>query len=214
VLTSPKVHTIRKDLTCKRKGEEDEKMSIPTLSKERAVILIIDPQEKLLPKVYEPERVRANIVLLIRFARVAGLPLMVTTQYEKGIGPIVEEIRREMPGQPCLDKVEFGCFNNKEFLKRMKDMEETRDSLILSGIESHICVAQTALGALEAGYHVHVASDAVSSRTAWNWQVGLERMKQAGAVISSTEMVIFEILKRSDLEEFKAMLPHLRDPVT
>jgi nicotinamidase-related amidase len=189
-------------------------MKSPRLSKENAIILIIDPQEKLLPKVFEPARVTANIILLIRFADIAGIPLVVTTQYEKGIGPIVEEIQGEMPGQSCLDKVEFGCFNNPEFLKRMEDTGGFRNCLVLSGIESHICVAQTALGALEAGHNVHVASDAVSSRTPWNWHIGLDRMKQAGAVISSTEMVIFEILKRSDVEEFKAMLPHLRDPVT
>jgi nicotinamidase-related amidase len=83
--------------------------------------------------------------------------------------------------------------------------------LILSGIESHICVAQTALGALETGYNVHVASDATSSRTQWNWRIGLDRMKAAGAVISSTEMIVYEVLKRSDSAEFKAMLPCLRD---
>jgi len=85
--------------------------------------------------------------------------------------------------------------------------------LILSGIESHICVFQTALGALELGYKVHVASDAVSSRTEWNWKVGLDRMRGAGAVISSTEMMIYETLKKSDSAEFKAILPSLRRPV-
>ena len=106
-------------------------MKSPLLSKENAIFLIIDPQEKLLPKVFEPARVTANIVLLIRFADIAGIPLVVTTQYEKGIGPIVEEIQREMPGQSCLDKVEFGCFNNPEFLKRIEDTGKSRNCLIL-----------------------------------------------------------------------------------
>jgi len=93
-------------------------------------------------------------------------------------------------------------------------MEKSRNTLILSGIESHICVTQTALGAMERGYNVHVASDAVSSRTEWNWKAGLDRMREAGATISSTEMIIFEILKRSDSAEFQEMLPDLRHSVT
>jgi len=188
-------------------------MGPPILSRENSVLLIIDPQEKLLPRVFQPERVTANTILLARFARIMDLPMVVTTQYEKGIGPIVEEIAREIPGQSPIDKVEFGCFSNPIFVKHLEQISTSRKTLVLSGIESHICVAQTALGALEAGYNVHVASDAVSSRTPWNWQIGLDRMKQAGAIISSTEMVIFEVMKRSDLSEFKAMLPHLKGPV-
>jgi len=188
-------------------------MKAHTLSKENAVVLIIDLQEKLLPKVFQPGRVTGNTILLIRFARITGLPLIVTTQYAKGIGPIVEDIRKELPEQCPLDKVEFGCFNNQAFRKCIEQVDRSRNTLILSGIESHICVFQTALGALELGYNVHVASDAVSSRTEWNWKVGLDRMRGAGAVISSTEMMIYEILKRSDSAEFKAILPSLRRPV-
>jgi nicotinamidase-related amidase len=139
--------------------------------------------------------------------------MVVTTQYKKGIGPIVEETAGEIAGESPIDKVECGCFNNPTFVKHLEQFSSARNSLILSGIESHICVTQTALGALERGYNVHVASDAVSARTPWNWQVGLDRMKQAGAVISSTEMAIYEVMKRSDLTEFKAMLPQLRRPV-
>jgi nicotinamidase-related amidase len=189
-------------------------MKTHVLSQKNAAILIIDPQEKLLPKVFEPQRVSGNTILLVRFARIAGLPLIVTTQYEKGIGPIVESIKQELPKESFLDKVEFGCFNNAEFARRIDQMDKSRNSLILSGIESHICVAQTALGAIEQGFNVHIASDAVSARTEWNWKIGLDRMREAGATISSTEMIIFEILKRSDSAEFKEILPDLRDPVS
>jgi len=184
------------------------------LSQENAALLVIDPQEKLLPKVFQPQRVIDNTVLLIRFAGIVGLPVIVTTQYKKGIGPIVEDIRGELPESPILDKLEFGCFSNPEFQERLAKLDRSRNTLILSGIESHICVAQTALGALENGYHVHVASDAVSSRVEWNWKIGLDRMKGAGAVISSTEMIIFEVLKRSDTAAFKRILPDLKDPVS
>jgi nicotinamidase-related amidase len=93
-------------------------------------------------------------------------------------------------------------------------VDRSRNALILSGIESHICVSQTALGALELGYNVHVASDAVSSRSEWNWKICLDRMRDAGAIISSTEMIIYEILKMSDSAAFKAILPDLRRPVS
>jgi len=187
-------------------------MGPPILSRETSVLLIIDPQEKLLPKVFQPERVTANTILLAKFARIMDLPMVVTTQYEKGIGPIVEEIAREIPEQAPIDKVEFGCFNNPAFLKHLEQVNSSRNTLILSGIESHICVAQTALGALGRGYVVHVASDAISSRTEWNWKIGLDRMREAGAIISSTEMIIYEVMERSNLSEFKAMLPHLKRP--
>jgi nicotinamidase-related amidase len=111
-----------------------------------------------------------------------------------------------------VDKLEFGCFNNDHFLEEIKDLGHTRNTVVLCGIESHICLTQTALGALEKGYNVHVASDATSSRTQWNWNIGLGRMRQAGAVISSTEMILYEIMKRSDSAEFKAILPYLRNP--
>jgi len=180
------------------------------LKSEELVILVIDPQEKLHPKIFEHERVTRNCNLLIHLAQVTGIPLVVTTQYEKGLGGIVDEIKSVLPDMGFIDKVEFGCFNNQVFAERIKDLGSSRNTLILCGIESHICVTQTALGALEKGYIVHVASDAVSSRTAWNWQVGLDRMKESGATISSTEMIIYEVLGRSDSPEFKAMLPHLR----
>ena len=77
-------------------------------------------------------------------------------------------------------------------------------------MESHICVMQTALGALREGYRVYIASDAVSSRSEWNWKMGLERMRAAGAVLSSTEMMVYELLQASDSEAFKQMLPHLK----
>ena len=183
------------------------------LSSENCVVLIIDPQERLLPKVFEPQRVTANIILLIRFARIAGLPILMTTQYKKGIGPIVEEIAGEAFGVRCLDKVEFGCFGNPSFREHVQGLGKDRDVLLVAGIESHICVTQTVLGAVENGYGVHVASDAVSSRTARNWELGLDRMKTAGAIMSSTEMAIYELLERSDSPWFKEILPDLRVPV-
>ena len=103
----------------------------------------------------------------------------------------------------------FGCFGSSEFLDRLKGLGG-RDQLVVAGIESHICVAQTVLGALERGYTVHVASDAVGSRSEENRAVGLGRMERAGALVSSTEMAIYELLGRSDGSAFKKMLPLLK----
>jgi nicotinamidase-related amidase len=92
----------------------------------------------------------------------------------------------------------------------LKRLPGNRNTLLLCGMESHICVMQTALAALREGYIVQVASDAVSSRTEWNWKIGLERMRAAGAVISSTEMMIYELMRSSSSPAFKEMLPHLK----
>ena len=91
--------------------------------------------------------------------------------------------------------MEFGCFASNEFCSTLKTLPGNRNTLLLCGMESHICVMQTALGALNAGYLVHVASDAVSSRSEWNWNIGLRRMEAAGAVISSTEMMMYELMQ-------------------
>ncbi|MBW1742885.1 MAG: hydrolase [Deltaproteobacteria bacterium] len=186
-------------------------MTSDLLTSENAIFLIVDLQERLLPKIFEFERVTANCVLLIKFAQIIGIPLLVTTQYERGLGPTVGRIKDVLSEVNSVDKVEFGCFDNERFLEQVRALGHSRNTVVLCGIESHICLTQTALGALEKGYNVHVASDATSSRTQWNWKIGLDRMRQAGAVISSTEMILYEILRRSDSTEFKAILPYLRN---
>ena len=113
------------------------------------------------------------------------------------------------PGAEPIDKVSFGCFGSPEFLERLGTLAG-RNQLLVAGIESHICVAQTVLGALGRGYQVHVAADAVGSRTEENRGVGLRRMERAGALVSSTEMAIYELLGRSDAAAFKKMLPLLK----
>jgi nicotinamidase-related amidase len=175
----------------------------------RTVLVVVDLQEKLLPAIHERERVLRNSLLLLRLAHVLELPLILTTQYRKGLGEIVPEVTLAAPAAAPLDKVAFGCFGSPEFEARMAGFAR-RDQVVVAGIESHICVAQTVLGALAKGFNVHVAADAVGSRTAENREVGLRRMEAAGAVVTSAEMAIYELLGRSDAAAFKAMLPHLR----
>ena len=179
------------------------------LDPKRAVLVMVDLQEKLMPAIHEGERVLRNSQLLLRLAHVLELPVVLTTQYRKGLGGIVPEITLTAPEVAPLDKVAFGCFGSAEFEARIAEFA-VRDQLVVAGVEAHICVTQTVLGALAKGFTVHVAADAVGSRTAENRAIGLRRMETAGAVVTSVEMAIYELLGRSDAAAFKAMLPHLR----
>jgi nicotinamidase-related amidase len=138
------------------------------------------------------------------------MPTMLTTQYSKGLGNTVPDVASLVPETQPIEKLAFSCFGSDAFCSALKRLPGNRNTVVLCGMESHICVAQTALAALREGYLVHVASDAVSSRTEWNWKVGLERMRAAGAVISSTEMVIYETLRSSGTSAFRDMLKHLK----
>ena len=179
------------------------------LRPEDCALAVIDIQEKLLPPIHEKERLMRNAVLLVRLANILKLPVIVSTQYEKGLGPTVAEISSLIPDAKPVDKLEFGCFGNGEYCSTVGGLANRR-TLLLCGMESHICVTQTALGALNQGLNVHVAADAVSSRTELNWKLGLNRMQAAGAVISSTEMMIYELLAKSGTPAFKEMLKHLK----
>jgi nicotinamidase-related amidase len=181
------------------------------LQADDCALVVVDIQEKLLPPIHEKERLVRNAALLLRLAAILKLPVLATTQYVKGLGAIVPEIATLLPaGTAPLDKLEFGCFGNDAFCAAVKALPGRRNTLLVCGMESHICVTQTVLGALRAGYLVHVATDAVGSRAAWNWRIGLERMKTAGAMMSSTEMIIYELLRASGTTEFKEMLKHLK----
>jgi nicotinamidase-related amidase len=185
-------------------------MARRTLEAEQCALVVIDIQEKLLPPIFQKEQLLRNAQLLIRAAAILKIPALVSTQYAKGLGGTVPEISSLLAGTESIDKTLFSCFGSDVFCSVLKRLPGKRNTLLLCGMESHICVAQTALGALREGYLVHVSSDAVSSRAEWNWKVGLERMRAAGAVISSTEMMIYELMRSSSSAAFKELLPHLK----
>jgi nicotinamidase-related amidase len=176
----------------------------------RCALLVVDIQEKLLPPIFQKEQLVRNAKLLIRMGSVLKIPAIVSTQYAKGLGGTVPEVASLLPETEAIDKSLFSCFGSDVFCTLLKTLPGSRNTLLLCGMESHICVMQTALAALRDGYLVHVASDAVSSRSEWNWKIGLDRMRAAGAVISSTEMMIYELMRSSASEAFKEMLPHLK----
>lgn len=180
------------------------------LEAEQCALVVVDIQEKLLPPIFQKEQLVRNSKLLIRAAGVLKIPAIMSTQYAKGLGRTVPEVASLLPETEAIDKDQFSCFGSDVFCTLLRRLPGNRNTLLLCGMESHICVTQTALGALREGYLVHVASDAVSSRTEWNWKIGLDRMRAAGAVISSTEMMIYELMRSSSSPAFKDMLPHLK----
>ena len=180
------------------------------LEAERSVLLVVDIQERLLPPIFQKDQLVRNSKLLIRAAGILKIPAVLSTQYAKGLGKTVPELTSLLPETEAIDKDRFSCFGSEVFCTVLKRLPGNRNTLLLCGMESHICVMQTALAALREGYLVHVASDAVSSRTEWNWKIGLERMRAAGAVLSSTEMMIYELMRSSSSPAFKDMLTHLK----
>jgi len=191
-------------------GNDYSEIARRPLVAEQCALLVIDIQEKLLPPIFNKELLVKNSQLLIRLANLLKIPAVMTVQYAKGLGRVVPEIACLLPEAEAIDKQTFSCFGSDVFCSLLKRLPGNRNTALLCGMESHICVTQTALGALREGYIVHVASDAVGSRTEWNWKIGLERMRAAGAVLSSTEMIIYELLRSSGSGAFKELLPYLK----
>jgi nicotinamidase-related amidase len=170
--------------------------------------LVVDIQEKLLPAIFERERVVAEALRLIRGARVLGLPVFATEQYRKGLGATVPEVAEAIAAFAPLEKLTFSACGRPELLNAFR-AHGVADVLIC-GIEAHVCVCQTALDLRKTEFRPFVIADAISSRTPENWHLGLDRMGQAGVTIASTEMVLFELLERAGTEEFKAILALVR----
>jgi nicotinamidase-related amidase len=193
------------------RAEDYAEMARRPLAVEHCALIVVDMQERLLPPIWEKERLVRNVQLLIRMAAILKIPALVTTQYAKGLGPTVTEIAGLLPNSPPIDKTMFSCFGSDTFCSALKHLPGHRTTVLLCGMEAHICVMQTAVAALREGYLVHIASDAVSSRAESNWRVGLERMKSAGAILSSAEMMIYELLRASNTAAFRELLPYLKN---
>jgi len=169
---------------------------------------VVDIQERLLPAIFEKERVVRNNVRLIRGAAILRVPIFATEQYRKGLGATVPEVAAAIPGFAPLEKLAFSACGADGFVAALRRKKVSE--VVLCGIEAHVCVTQTCLDLLEKGFRVFVVADAVSSRTAENYRLGVERMRAAGAVIVSTEMVLFELLEEAGTAEFKQILALVR----
>lgn len=171
------------------------------LVRDDSVLVVIDVQEKLMPVIADGGKLIDNIIKLLKFSQIIKLPVILTEQ-EK-LGKTIAEVKSEILNFNPILKIVFDGFLCDKFVEQLSKIE--RKTLILAGVETHICIAQTALHALP-HFKVHVVGDAVSSRTLENRNIALERMRQSGAVISSTEMVIYELLQRAGTDEFRAAL--------
>ncbi len=175
------------------------------ITREDVLLVVIDMQERLVPAMSQPQTTVDNVTRLLSLAKVLELPVVFTEQ-EK-LGATLQEVSRAAPGFEAVPKVTFNCFLCEPFAAKVR--ETGRSTLIIAGIEAHICVAQTALSA-HPQFRVHVVQDAISSRAPHNVTVAIERMRAAGITITSTEMVIYELLQRAGTAEFKAMLPFVK----
>ncbi|NJO88983.1 MAG: hydrolase [Chloroflexia bacterium] len=172
------------------------------LKNKDVAFIIIDIQESLIPVIDSVDEIIKNTNILIKGAEVLGVPLLVTEQYPKGLGATHSSV--ELPaGQKIIEKSSFSCFGEEKFVKAIKDLGIK--SVVICGIEAHVCVTQTVLDALNHNLDVYVVADAISSRKAVNKQIGIERMRQSGAFIVNTEMVLFQLLEVSGGEAFKAI---------
>jgi nicotinamidase-related amidase len=179
------------------------------LDRQRAALLLVDIQERLAAVMAPGDfaTVENNVLVLLELARLLPLPVVVSEQYPRGLGPTVPALRAalEEPGlSPArIEKLSFGCTDDPSFQEALHRLR--RDQWIVVGMEAHICVYQTVRGLAALGNTVHVPADAVISRAPLNVHRGLALAERAGAVITSTETVVFDLLGRAGTEEFRAM---------
>lgn len=178
------------------------------LHKEGCVLVVVDIQEKLLPAINDFKSVLDRSVKMVKAALTLSVPILFTQQYTRGLGATHEALTSLAPGFTYLEKTSFNCFGAEGFAERLGELEAK--TLVVIGIEAHICVCQTSLDALMRGLNVHVVADAVGSRTVANKNIGLERIRQAGGVVTASELTIYEWIERSDSESFRNMLPLLK----
>ena len=178
------------------------------ICRQESLLLVVDVQEKLAPAIFEADIAVANNVRLLTGARLLSVPSFVSEQYVRGLGPSLAEIRNAAVDAHFFEKMHFGCVGEPGVLEKL--CATGRRQIILTGMESHVCVLQTGLGLLEAGFEVFLVADASSSRTAANRTAAFERLRACGAHVVTTEMVLFEWLNRAGTEEFRAMLPLIK----
>ena len=165
--------------------------------------VIIDIQERLLPHIFENEKILRNNLKLIDGLRVLSVPLFVTQQYTRGLGATVPSIAEKFPTFNYIEKVSFSCFDEPDFEEKLK--KSGKAYIILSGIETHVCILQTCLDLLTAGFLPVIVEDCVSSRNPDDKRVAIVRMRQEGAIITTLESILFELTRTAGNEIFKSI---------
>jgi len=170
-----------------------------------SLLVVIDMQDRLLQAISNFESVLDQTARMTKYAKAIGVPIIMTEQYRKGLGASNDLLLNEVNESDIIEKVTFSAFDCPDFVNLLN--EKKPHTLVIAGVESHICVCQTALAALELGYDVRILADAVGSRTEFNKEIGIQKMRQSGAIIESTESILYEWLKQAGTTEFKAILP-------
>ncbi len=171
------------------------------LYKDSTALLLIDIQERILPVILNHNLVVENSKKLINGFKVLNLPIFYTEQYPKGLGPTAASIKSELEGLSAIQKMSFSCFGAANLFERLKDNNISQ--VVVAGIESHVCVQQTALDLAQNGFQVNIAADAVSSRKEIDYNTALNRMSKHGVEITTTEAILFELLNVCGTDEFK-----------
>lgn len=174
------------------------------IKKEDTSFVVVDVQERLMGAM--PEDISGanvkNMRILLEAAKIMGIPVTVTEQYPKGLGPTIEGIKEAVgEGFAPIEKVVFSCARSPEFESALKGID--RGSVLLLGVETHVCVLQTAIDLINRGYNVYVPADAVISRRKLDWGKGMDLIEKAGATVGTTEAFLFQLLETAGTDEFK-----------
>jgi len=171
------------------------------LQLDSTVLVVIDVQDRLFRVMPDREALAASLRKLVSGARVLGVPAILTEQYPKGLGPTIAELAELMPGIKPIPKLSFSCCGEKYFLRELEALG--RRQVLLAGIELHVCVYQTAVDLLASGYEVQVVADCVASRRVEDRKIGLMKLRDSGAGLTTTEMALFELLQVAEGDVFK-----------
>lgn len=174
---------------------------IMRINKENTLAVIIDIQERLYPFIYENEKLTENIIKLIKGLKVLGTEFIITEQYSKGLGHTVSSINELVQNDLHIEKMSFSCCGSDEFLLHLKN--KNKKNIVISGIESHVCVLQTVIDLINLGFQPVLIEDCVSSRNINDKNVAVARMRKEGAVISTYESILFELCEVSGTPVFK-----------
>lgn len=176
---------------------------------DRCVLVVVDLQEKFRDLIHGMDQVVDGSSRLIRFCQALDIPILVTEHYPRGLGVTLSEIRRLIQPFSCIEKIHFSCGGNPEFNEAVEKLG--RDQIILCGIETHVCIYQTAFDLASDGHQVAVAVDAVSSCSPSDREIGLKRMSEIGIQSMGVQMLMFEILKKAGTEQFKKVAPFIKE---
>lgn len=179
------------------------------IDRDSAAFVLVDMQERLAATMPRRAEVVAAAVLLAGAASILDVPVLVTRQYPKGLGDTVPELASTVVEVPPVDKVSFSCPAEPAFRQRLADLR--RRQVVLAGMETHICIAQTALALLAEGYDVHVVADATCSRRDADHLVALDRLRMAGAVVTTAESAVYEALGEAASNEFRLVLQAVKE---